>query len=102
MRSVLGLPNAAAPPEPVTGESATESDAERAAESSMPERIGRFEVRERCGRGAFGTVYRAHDPQLDREVALKVPHPGSLFFRPSTTIAVLEDLGRSLAAQGFR
>jgi len=31
-----------------------------------------------------------------------VPHPGSLFFRPSTTIAVLEDLGRLLAAQGFR
>jgi len=31
-----------------------------------------------------------------------VPHPGSLFFQPSTTIAVLEDLGRSLAAQGFR
>jgi creatinine amidohydrolase/Fe(II)-dependent formamide hydrolase-like protein len=31
-----------------------------------------------------------------------LPHPGSLFFRPSTTIAVLEDLGRSLAAQGFR
>lgn len=31
-----------------------------------------------------------------------VPQPGSLFFRPSTTIAVLEDLGRSLASQGFR
>jgi creatinine amidohydrolase/Fe(II)-dependent formamide hydrolase-like protein len=31
-----------------------------------------------------------------------VPHPGSLFFRPSTTIAVLEDLGHSLAGQGFR
>jgi creatinine amidohydrolase len=31
-----------------------------------------------------------------------LPHPGSLFFRPSTTIAVLEDLGRTLAAQGFR
>ena len=30
-----------------------------------------------------------------------LPHSGSLFFRPSTTIAVLEDLGRSLAAQGF-
>ena len=31
-----------------------------------------------------------------------VPHPGSLFFLPSTTQAVLRDLGRSLAAQGFR
>src|SRR5262245_33978867 len=31
-----------------------------------------------------------------------LPHPGSLFFRPSTTMAVLEDLGRTLAAQGFR
>jgi creatinine amidohydrolase len=38
-------------------------------------------------------VYAACDP---------VPQPGSLSFRPSTTIAVLEDLGRSLAAQGFR
>lgn len=31
-----------------------------------------------------------------------VPQPGSLFFQPSTTTAVLRDLGRSLAAQGFR
>jgi len=31
-----------------------------------------------------------------------VPQPGSLFFQPSTTQAVLRDLGRSLAAQGFR
>lgn len=31
-----------------------------------------------------------------------VPQPGSLFFRPSTTMACLEDLGSTLAAQGFR
>lgn len=31
-----------------------------------------------------------------------VPQPGSLYFRPATTIHVLEDLGRTLAAQGFR
>lgn len=31
-----------------------------------------------------------------------VPQPGSLNFRPSTIIRVIEDLGRSLAAQGFK
>ncbi len=30
-----------------------------------------------------------------------VPQPGSLYFRPATTMTVLEDLGRTLAAQGF-
>lgn len=31
-----------------------------------------------------------------------VPQPGSIWFHPSTTVKVLSDLGRSLAAQGFR
>jgi hypothetical protein len=46
--------------------------------ASIPLRVGRYVIRERVGVGAFGTVYRAYDPQLDREVALKVPHPGTL------------------------
>src|SRR5205823_14764770 len=40
--------------------------------------VGRYEVREMLGAGAFGTVYRAYDPQLDREVALKVLRPEAL------------------------
>src|SRR5262245_35642612 len=42
------------------------------------QRIGRFEVLDTVGQGAFGTVYRARDPQLDRTVALKVPRAGNL------------------------
>ncbi|MFO0954398.1 MAG: serine/threonine-protein kinase, partial [Isosphaeraceae bacterium] len=39
--------------------------------------FGRFELFYPVGEGAFGTVYKAHDPRLDRFVALKVPRLGS-------------------------
>src|SRR5262245_40173652 len=35
--------------------------------------LGRFELRAMLGEGGFGRVYRAFDPNLDREVAIKVP-----------------------------
>lgn len=37
--------------------------------------LGKYRVVEEVGRGGFGTVYRAHDPDLDREVAIKVLDP---------------------------
>src|SRR5687768_13304829 len=57
---------------------AADADTDRAAVGStsavLPEKLGRFEIRARLGAGAFGAVYRAYDPLLKREVALKVPH----------------------------
>jgi tRNA A-37 threonylcarbamoyl transferase component Bud32 len=38
----------------------------------LPEHIGRFGIRRLLGAGAYGTVYLAEDPVLDRPVALKV------------------------------
>ncbi|MFO0888277.1 MAG: protein kinase [Isosphaeraceae bacterium] len=40
--------------------------------------FGRFRNLRQVGTGAFGTVYRAHDPQLDRVVAVKIPRASNL------------------------
>lgn len=42
--------------------------------ASSVEYLDRYEIRETLGKGGFGTVFRAWDGKLEREVALKVPH----------------------------
>jgi serine/threonine protein kinase len=41
-------------------------------------RIGTFEILSTIGHGAFGTVLKACDTELDRVVAIKVPRPGNV------------------------
>mgnify|MGYP006271463765 FL=1 len=41
-------------------------------EEQQQQRIGRFEVKQRLGRGAQGSVYLARDPSLERLVAVKL------------------------------
>jgi eukaryotic-like serine/threonine-protein kinase len=40
-------------------------------------RIGRFELKRILGKGAQATVWLAHDPRLERDVAVKLMHPAA-------------------------
>jgi len=45
-----------------------------ASDHGLPKRIGKYEIGELLGEGTCGTVHRAHDPFVGRDVAIKVAH----------------------------
>ena len=57
--------------------------------------IGPYVLRGELGRGAMARVWRAWDPNLEREVAIKEP-----MFDPRLSGEVLEELGRRFVAEG--
>jgi len=70
----------------------------RPAVARIPESFGRFRIIRALGKGGMGSVYLAHDPQLDRNVALKIPHVSTdagpevfeRFYRESRAAAKLQ------------
>jgi serine/threonine protein kinase/WD40 repeat protein/HEAT repeat protein len=58
-----------------------------------PEQFGRYRVLKKLGQGGMGAVYLAHDAQLDRQVALKVPR-----FAPEDGPEILERFLREARA----
>ncbi|HEX7376048.1 MAG TPA: protein kinase, partial [Pirellulales bacterium] len=65
-------------------------------DDAPPAQLGRYQIRSTLGAGAFGTVYLAHDPELNREVAVKV---SSLSLPKSTKAAEIEKRAEAIAAE---
>lgn len=64
----------------------------------LPKRIGRYIVERLLGQGGFGLVYHAYDEQLNRKVAIKVPHlhmvsrpqQAEMYLKEARTVANLD------------
>lgn len=66
-------PTGSLPGRTLTGISSRAMAAAEGGEGAVRQ-VGRYLIRSRLGRGGMATVYRAHDPQIGRDVAIKFLH----------------------------
>ena len=67
---------------------------------TTPDHIGKYEALQLIGQGGFGNVYRAWDPDLRRQVAVKVMHAQfaqdeqwvASFQQPTSPINTVDDV----------
>jgi WD40 repeat protein/serine/threonine protein kinase/tetratricopeptide (TPR) repeat protein len=86
---------------PACGSSFRVQDTRLTDTSSLMRRLGKFQLLERVGLGAFGAVWKARDTELGRFVALKIPHASLLtnqeaaerFYREARAAAQLRHPG---------
>jgi predicted Zn finger-like uncharacterized protein len=75
--SIIDAPEASSSQRAVSSGPSSAVEKERSGHE-ISGKLGRYEIRAKLGSGAFGAVYRAYDPHLNRELALKVPHPDTM------------------------
>jgi serine/threonine protein kinase/WD40 repeat protein/Tfp pilus assembly protein PilF len=86
---------------PACGSSFRVREAQHTSTAGGMRPLGKFQLLERVGLGAFGAVWRARDTELDRIVALKIPHASLLssaadlerFYREARAAAQLRHPG---------
>ena len=61
--------------------------------------IGRYEIRRRVGSGAMGQIYEAHDPIIDRRVAIKVLR-AEFVERPDGSLSSIDRFRQEARAAG--
>ena len=79
---------------------AEQNDATWIGDAYPGKKIARYDVLAHVGAGAMGNVFKAHDPKLDRVVAIKMPHWENLSREPE--IAKERFLREARAAAGVR
>ncbi|CAN5757422.1 hypothetical protein BH11MYX2_BH11MYX2_23290 [soil metagenome] len=67
-----------------------------ASDFAIGSKLGRYEIRGVLGRGGMGVVYSAFDPDLDRNVAIKLLHPALAAEGDAATARLVRE-GRAIA-----